>query len=1085
MSRRWLVRGLLALGLMSVSSATNAYDLITHAQISQRGFDVSVGLKAYFEDVGVNTNDIFDPDRSARQSTAFAGFVNSGTLRDWLGAGAIREDDYQRHPIFEAAGCRPPRNPSSQVDRPLNHFFDVQRGGGGLAVAPGGGLSAPDWALGLQGRGPNADQNRFSILDARIYQLAFLTGSTRVERERNMALLFRTLGQVTHVLQDMAQPQHTRNDPHAGCLEFLGAGEHSWYEIYLERRARGRTFRTRGDVAPPLRLDGYDPVRFGAYRDFWANAQGSGLAEFSSRNFFSAGTNLSFRNVLFGSLLGGCGGLPEPPCRLDAYRAQPTAFSVRSIDGTTLAGTVTLYRRDMTDPVTGAAIADVAVSSRSLWDQHLETLQVLPSFTLNTLNYDSISDVLLPRAVGYSAGLLDYFFRGKLDVSIQFDDTVDPTTGERDPRVRKLSGKNASGETLGPGTITILAEDLASGERGQVLQPDGSGELGEVSIGPIANLAPIVSDALGSPIRFRPAFPAERYVVVFKGDLGQEKQGTGFIGAVAAKVMGGDRAEGIVSGDKPVLRTPQGTFNLPPAADGLDRVQWGDRTNTFVGVVSLDAANVRPDIVKAFRIPRPDGSTDVPVAPQPDGTQVVPLETLKSVTFPFGVDLATVVTWSHEKRFKQTLITYDVTDTLVYQGDDPNTGGAIYAQVSKDIGAPALEIVVTQTVTLNRSIPLVLDQAHLLDQPGPPPRPYGWRITDLGLDAQNRLLAVVEVKLTSLESQFAFREIGLRSRDRDCQMQDRGSYALGAGFPISNVATVLLDVETGQALGTTGTPTIAPHTVEDEATSVLQVKSIVTYVGGPLAGTEAHCFDTSYVNGNLDYATQNKAVLAVPPVGVTGQTISGWYRSDLDGLVATSVQGTATFSDTQLVYFVDSDAGINYAVTLSGSASHLTGYLTHVREGLRIRPATTANPQVMLRFARPVGKRLEEGEEAVLVQWSPMNPAESRLAIPQELPAALYALKGATPQAATLLSEDGFGGASTLLVDLGSGTVRPPYPGDLSRNFVLLAPELLYNINDTQYYTLNLEQTALPLPLADGPTGPQPLADFHVIRVTP
>ena len=82
--------------MVSISSTAEGYELITHAQISQRAFGVSVGLKGYFEDVGINTNDILDPDRSARQPTAFAGSVNSGTLRDWLGAGAIRGDDYLR-----------------------------------------------------------------------------------------------------------------------------------------------------------------------------------------------------------------------------------------------------------------------------------------------------------------------------------------------------------------------------------------------------------------------------------------------------------------------------------------------------------------------------------------------------------------------------------------------------------------------------------------------------------------------------------------------------------------------------------------------------------------------------------------------------------------------------------------------------------------------------------------------------------------------------------------------------------------------------------------------------------------------------
>src|SRR3972149_9342207 len=102
-------------------------------------------------------------------------------------AGAIREDDFHPPP-----GCRQPLNPPSAMDRPLNHFLDVQRGGRGLTVLGlERGFPAPDWALGLQGRGPGDTQNQFSVLDDRVYQLRSLTAPTRDERDRNTALLIR------------------------------------------------------------------------------------------------------------------------------------------------------------------------------------------------------------------------------------------------------------------------------------------------------------------------------------------------------------------------------------------------------------------------------------------------------------------------------------------------------------------------------------------------------------------------------------------------------------------------------------------------------------------------------------------------------------------------------------------------------------------------------------------------------------------------------------------------------------------------------------------------------------------------------
>ena len=60
-------------------------------------------------------------------------------------------------------------------------------------------------------------------------------------RKAYWATLFRSLGDVVHLIQDMGQPQHTRNDPHAGKLgRGWIAGHTSIYEKYIEARATAR-----------------------------------------------------------------------------------------------------------------------------------------------------------------------------------------------------------------------------------------------------------------------------------------------------------------------------------------------------------------------------------------------------------------------------------------------------------------------------------------------------------------------------------------------------------------------------------------------------------------------------------------------------------------------------------------------------------------------------------------------------------------------------------------------------------------------------------------------------------------------------
>ncbi|PYN86121.1 MAG: hypothetical protein DMD89_37740, partial [Candidatus Rokuibacteriota bacterium] len=155
---------------------------------------------------------------------------------------------------------------------------------------------------------------------------------------------------------------------------------------------------------------------FAAYQDYWTNPNGSGLAEYSSRNFFSAGTNLGTF-----SLFGPCGGLAHPACDARGYVTEDFDLTIPTLGGEPTAGRVRFLVRDIVDPRTGRVIPNVRVSSRSLWDQHLELNGQSPKFSLNTYNYDAMADILIPRAVGYSAGFLDYFFRGRLDGDVVID----------------------------------------------------------------------------------------------------------------------------------------------------------------------------------------------------------------------------------------------------------------------------------------------------------------------------------------------------------------------------------------------------------------------------------------------------------------------------------------------------------------------------------------------------------------------------------------------------------------------------------------------------------------------------------------
>lgn len=79
----------------------------------------------------------------------------------------------------------------------------------------------------LTGKGRNATGGEFDA------------APTKAERDKYWATLFRALGDIVHLIQDMGQPQHTRNDQHAGKFPEFLTGHASVYEKYIDCRVKG------------------------------------------------------------------------------------------------------------------------------------------------------------------------------------------------------------------------------------------------------------------------------------------------------------------------------------------------------------------------------------------------------------------------------------------------------------------------------------------------------------------------------------------------------------------------------------------------------------------------------------------------------------------------------------------------------------------------------------------------------------------------------------------------------------------------------------------------------------------------------
>ncbi len=268
------------------------------------------------------------------------------------------------------------------------------------------------------------------------------------ERKKYWATTFRALGDIVHLIQDMAQPQHTRNDAHFGqCFPFL-TGHTSIYEKYIESRAVGVPYELpSGRVvnAGLLNYGDYEPPRFTDYTSFFTTRhkendllKRKGMADYSNRGFFSAGTNLSSSEDA--RYQHPSNNPPSYPRRLLGvdWRGEPLGGDPNARVELFLGVVADALNPALSRTCTSANDPGcVALTTFGAWDQFLEERRFLSRYTLNRYNYDAMADLLIPRAVAYSAGLLDYFFRARLEIQdagftndgivLRVKNAIDPT----------------------------------------------------------------------------------------------------------------------------------------------------------------------------------------------------------------------------------------------------------------------------------------------------------------------------------------------------------------------------------------------------------------------------------------------------------------------------------------------------------------------------------------------------------------------------------------------------------------------------------------------------------------------------------
>ncbi len=294
--------------------------------------------------------------------------------------------------------------------------------------------------------------------DARRYYSWALTSVTPYGRELYFSKTFKALGQVMHMLQDMAVPAHVRNDfrSHLDFVGFKWDNPRTWFGSHFEEYIMKRPGLVLG-----ARVD-YPSFQKPKLTDFWdtdvfkkngpppTDYRTFGLAEYTNANFFSKSTipnnnpgekhRFSFPNASDGSY---------QIC--EDY--QPNSMKKRKY--------LSRKRKGECPPISEARAADhfAAVSAINkgsvIKDENIPSLRLwMDGNVHNTYAQD-----LLPLAIGYSAKLIDYFFRGNIEITLPEDGLYSLTdnSGKGFERI-KLLARNVTpdDEEMPEGSIQLV-----------------------------------------------------------------------------------------------------------------------------------------------------------------------------------------------------------------------------------------------------------------------------------------------------------------------------------------------------------------------------------------------------------------------------------------------------------------------------------------------------------------------------------------------------------------------------------------------------------------------------------------------------
>lgn len=450
----------------------------------------------WFTDSQPNLSIALGPDGSPYTTPA------NGNVRALIIAGAAIEDDEYRS---------------------LCHFYDPNSQKPLQVLGLSATYSDPDWALGASSTGNlisgacsitlpvlgtfGQQAQQYSLTDANNYFYAALTSPNNSDRNLGFGNLFLSLGHALHLLEDMAQPQHVRNDMHCDTYKCLVEYNPSKYERDV--------FNTPYDISV---AGNYTPD-FSTMRGFWSG-NSKGLADFTNLNFLSAGT--------LGWVDGGTVGYSSPTLAPAATTEAVATVYQQDLGNKQVPYEIAQFCNNQPnscllefhptsgkDNYTVTPVYNPRAASESIFNADLSDFGSHKVYTLNVVTDNAAWNLLQPMAVGYGAGMIDHFFRGRLSMH------PDPSQ----PNGYVVT--NLSAYALSNGTLTVYY-DAADGTR----YPVQNAAWSNVSMAKTGNdPADQFKIQITPPVDPAPANSGQ-YMIVFKGIISNDIQ-SGELGIAA------------------------------------------------------------------------------------------------------------------------------------------------------------------------------------------------------------------------------------------------------------------------------------------------------------------------------------------------------------------------------------------------------------------------------------------------------------------------------------------------------------------------------------------------------------------------